>query len=268
VGEHSVETADVGIWIQNYDINLLNLFKKNIFFINEEWAGLHELSNLHLFDYVVCKSKYAHTLLKSHDNVIYIPFISRNFYNPVVQSQNQFLHFVGRSIQKNTELVLSLKNQLTSLKIITLSPLDKIFKNFEKNLNDVLLLDNEEIFSLFGDSNVNTKIQLNYIPKNFNLCTTRLYRINDENFWLVLTYNYDSIYHNRDIIITYSNGNSETINHTISSPNSFIYYQPNDVISNIKVIENDSVIFEECVENVKSKIIFKLPKLTSCGCIT
>ena len=109
---------------------------------------------------------------------------------------------------------------------------------------------------MFGDSNVNTKIQLNYIPKNFNRCTTRLYRINDENSWLVLTYNYDSIYHNRDIIITYSNGNSETINHTISSPNSFIYYQPNDVISNIKVIENDSVIFEECVENVKSKIIF------------
>ena len=31
----------------------------------------------------------------------------------MVQRQNQFLHFVGRSIQKNTELVLSLKNQLT-----------------------------------------------------------------------------------------------------------------------------------------------------------
>jgi len=113
VGEHSVETADVGIWIQNYDINLLNLFKKNIFFINEEWAGINELSNLHLFDYVICKSKYAQTLLKSHSNVIYIPFISRNFYNPEIQSQNQFLHFVGRSIQKNTELVITLKNQLT-----------------------------------------------------------------------------------------------------------------------------------------------------------
>ena len=113
VGEHSIETADVGIWIQNFDINLLNLFKKNIFFINEEWAGINELSNLHLFDYVVCKSKYAQTLLKSYCNVIYIPFISRNFYSPVVERRNQFLHFVGKSIQKNTELVLSLKNQLT-----------------------------------------------------------------------------------------------------------------------------------------------------------
>jgi hypothetical protein len=83
-----------------------------------------------------------------------------------------------------------------------------------------------------------------------------LYRINDEDSWLVLTYNYDSIYHNRDIIITYTNGNSETINHTIYSPNSFIYYQPNDIISNIKVVENGSIIFEEFVENVKSKIIF------------
>lgn len=31
--------ADVGIWIQNYDINLLHHYKKNIFFINEEWVG-------------------------------------------------------------------------------------------------------------------------------------------------------------------------------------------------------------------------------------
>ena len=113
VGEQNLETSDVGIWIQNYDINLLNLFKKNIFFINEEWAGINELSNLHLFDYVICKSKYAQTLLKTYCNAIYIPFISRNFYNPTVHRQNQFLHFVGRSIQKNTELVLSLKNELT-----------------------------------------------------------------------------------------------------------------------------------------------------------
>ena len=53
VGEQELETADVGVWIQNYNINLLNNFKKNIFFINEEWSGIYELSNLHLFDYVI-----------------------------------------------------------------------------------------------------------------------------------------------------------------------------------------------------------------------
>lgn len=113
VGEQNLETADIGIWIQNYDVNLLNNFKKNIFFINEEWAGINELSNLHLFDYVICKSTYAKNLLTSHRNVIYIPFISKDYYDPNITRYPSVLHFAGRSIQKNTELVLSSTDTLT-----------------------------------------------------------------------------------------------------------------------------------------------------------
>lgn len=98
--------ADVGIWIQNYDINLLHHYKKNIFFINEEWVGTWELESLHLFDQVICKSQYAKNLLKSYNNITYIPFISKDVYNHNVKRSNNFLHFMGRSIQKNTELVL------------------------------------------------------------------------------------------------------------------------------------------------------------------
>lgn len=98
--------AEIGIWIQNFDVNVLNNFKKNIFFINEEWAGNHELNNLHLFDYVICKSQYAKNLLKDYDNITYIPFISNNILDVRTQKSNRFLHFMGRSIQKNTELVL------------------------------------------------------------------------------------------------------------------------------------------------------------------
>ncbi len=113
VGENNVESADIGIWIQNYDLNLLNRFKKNIFFINEEWAGINELSNLHLFDYVICKSKYAKNLLSEYKNVTYVPFISKNYYDPNITRHNYNLHFAGRSIQKNTELVLSSTEKLT-----------------------------------------------------------------------------------------------------------------------------------------------------------
>jgi len=104
----SNDIFDIGVWIQNFDLNLLNRFQKNIFFINEEWAGLHELNNLHLFDYVVCKSKYAFELIKPYNykNLIYLPFVSRNFYDSSILRYNKFLHFVGRSIQKNTESVL------------------------------------------------------------------------------------------------------------------------------------------------------------------
>lgn len=113
VGEQNLETADIGIWIQNYDVNLLNNFKKNIFFINEEWAGINELSNLHLFDYVICKSTYAKNILTSHRNIIYIPFISKDYYDPNITRYSSVLHFAGRSIQKNTELVLSSADTLT-----------------------------------------------------------------------------------------------------------------------------------------------------------
>jgi hypothetical protein len=113
VGEQNLETADVGIWIQNYDINLLNLFKKNIFFINEEWAGINELSNLHLFDYVVCKSNYAKKLLAPYCNAICLPFISKDYYSPSIKQNHSTLHFAGRSIQKNTELILKQSHQIT-----------------------------------------------------------------------------------------------------------------------------------------------------------
>ena len=113
VGEQELETADVGVWIQNYNINLLNNFKKNIFFINEEWAGSLELSNLHLFDYVICKSKYAKELLSSYRDVIHLPFISTDYYDSSILRNHSILHFAGRSIQKNTELALNTSNNLT-----------------------------------------------------------------------------------------------------------------------------------------------------------
>lgn len=98
-------SGDVGIWIQNFNIEYLNKFKKNIFFINEEWTSDHEFNNLHLFDYVICKTKYAKSLLKDYENVIYLPFISKDYYLDICR-QNKYLHFAGRSIQKNTELIL------------------------------------------------------------------------------------------------------------------------------------------------------------------
>lgn len=113
VGESNLDTADIGIWIQNYDPNLIHLYKKNVFFINEEWAGINELSNLHIFDYVICKSKYAKELLSSHRNVIHLPFISTDYYDPSIIRSHSNLHFAGRSIQKNTEIVLYTTNNLT-----------------------------------------------------------------------------------------------------------------------------------------------------------
>lgn len=140
--------ADIGIWIQNFDINVLNNFKKNIFFINEEWVGNYELNNLHLFDYVICKSQYAKNLLKDYGNVIYIPFISKNIYDITTQKSNKFLHFMGRSIQKNTELILKQNISITLI---------DSYCRYKPNLNFNHIntyQSNEQISSLLNSHNI------------------------------------------------------------------------------------------------------------------
>ena len=116
INESIIKNSDVGIWIQNFDINLLNRFKKNIFYINEEWSGNHELQNLNLFEYVICKSNYSKQILSNYtrnNNLIHIPFVSRNFFDNKIKKNKKFLHFAGRSIQKNTELILKQKDEIT-----------------------------------------------------------------------------------------------------------------------------------------------------------
>jgi hypothetical protein len=97
--------SDVGIWIQNYYIELLENFKINILYFNEEWYD-YDVNDLKKFDYVICKSKFSHSLIKNYCNAIYLPFISKNYYDDSVLKSGRYIHFMGRSIQKNTELVL------------------------------------------------------------------------------------------------------------------------------------------------------------------
>lgn len=101
----SSNKSDVGVWIQNYCGHLLENFKINVFYINEEWFD-YPLEELKRFDYVVCKSKYAYNMVKNYCNAVHLPFISIDLYDSNISRNNTFLHFMGRSIQKNTELVL------------------------------------------------------------------------------------------------------------------------------------------------------------------
>jgi glycosyltransferase involved in cell wall biosynthesis len=104
--------SDFAVWIQNYHLHMLDNFKINIFFINEEWFD-RSFDDLKKFDFVVCKSKHAYNLLHKYCNCIYLPFVSPDYFNPSIIQENKMLHFMGRSIQKNTELVLKQTHPLT-----------------------------------------------------------------------------------------------------------------------------------------------------------
>ena len=100
--------SDLGIFIQNIWTEQIDKNKKNVYIVNEEWLNDSEKSCLNRFNYIFVKSSYAKSLLdQHHKNVINTGFFSLDrYYFP--NHTNKFLHFKGKSTQKNTELVRDL----------------------------------------------------------------------------------------------------------------------------------------------------------------
>ena len=139
--------SDVGIWIQNYHSHLLENFKINVFYINEEWYH-YPFEELKKFDYVICKSKCAYDEIKHYCNAIHLPFISKDLYDSRISRSNTFLHFMGRSFQKNTELVL---NQNVPITLIDSNNRHKTNTNFS-HINTYQT--SEQIVNLLNSHNI------------------------------------------------------------------------------------------------------------------
>ena len=97
--------SELGIFIQNVWSNQLENNKQNIYFVCEEWMHKSEIEVVNKFDYVFVNSNYAKKLIENiHDNIIVVPFFSldRCFFP---KHTSKIIHFKGKSIQKNTELI-------------------------------------------------------------------------------------------------------------------------------------------------------------------
>ena len=111
---NNYRNSDLGIFIQNIQADQLSNNKKNVLLINEEWLNPDEILFLKQFDHLIVKSKYAKDLLCSeHPSIIQTGFFSmdRQFFP---KNTRNILHFKGKSVQKNTELV----NKCNSVKIL------------------------------------------------------------------------------------------------------------------------------------------------------
>lgn len=97
--------SELGIFIQNIFIEEIENNTRNVYIVNEEWLNEEETTCLNRFDYLFVKSSYAKSLLDSlHKNVINTGFFSLDRYF-FPKHTGQILHFKGKSIQKNTELI-------------------------------------------------------------------------------------------------------------------------------------------------------------------
>ena len=103
-----IRKCDIGIHIQNFKLECLHKNNINILMINEEWLTDCDILHINKLDYIFTKSSYAKLLLDSyHKNVICTGFFSLDRYF-FPKNTNEILHFKGKSIQKNTELVKDL----------------------------------------------------------------------------------------------------------------------------------------------------------------
>ena len=106
--DNEYRNSDLGIFIQNIWTNQFEKNKKNIYIVNEEWLNQDEILCLYKFDYIFTKSSYTKSLLDSyHKNVINVGFFSLDRYF-FPKHTKKILHFKGKSIQKNTELIKDL----------------------------------------------------------------------------------------------------------------------------------------------------------------
>jgi len=108
--QHITPKSDIGIFIQSWDIKNLCYNKINILIPNEEWLISFKKQQLKNFDFVCCKSNYAHNLLKKYCNAITLYFWSRDLFEKHKISSNSIIHLKGKSIQKNTEILHDIKN--------------------------------------------------------------------------------------------------------------------------------------------------------------
>jgi glycosyltransferase involved in cell wall biosynthesis len=151
--KESIQSSDIGIWIQNVCTDMMDKFKINIFYINEEWYHSPN-SCLSMFDYVICKSQYAkNTFFKDISNVIHIPFLSKDLYNQYLNrnifDNYKILHFMGKSLQKNTEEIINLDCN------ITLHDPSVRFQNLHENINHVTkYLSNKDLKEMLNSHNV------------------------------------------------------------------------------------------------------------------
>ena len=105
---HHIRKCDIGIHIQNFKLECLHKNNINILMINEEWLTDCDILHINKLDYIFTKSSYAKLLLDPyHKNVICTGFFSLDRYF-FPKNTNEILHFKGKSIQKNTELVKDL----------------------------------------------------------------------------------------------------------------------------------------------------------------
>lgn len=106
----------------------------------------------------------------------------------------------------------------------------------------------------FPDTVWNTETTMSNIPKQFNGCTTKLYKVQGKSNFAVISYNYTKVPKTRTIRVQYKNSVKEIFHYLAGLKTWSINYVGSDVLG-IVLLEDNKIIYVEPVENVVSFVV-------------
>jgi len=100
-------TFDLNIWLERFNPKTFGCAKKNVMIPNQEWFEKSWLDFLDGFDAIFAKTRFGEDIFSKLIKTHFISFTSENRYQPYIKKDGfHWIHVVGKSIQKQTELVI------------------------------------------------------------------------------------------------------------------------------------------------------------------
>jgi hypothetical protein len=126
---------DYNIFLQDFDELFFPFAEKNILIPNPEWTYDFYLPKLSVFDLILTKSEFAKNLFEPYNSkIVNIGFASVDRYNPLYEKRNLYFHLSGKSIQKNTELVIECFREVNE-PITIIDDTDRLTISEKPNIN-------------------------------------------------------------------------------------------------------------------------------------
>lgn len=150
------DDSDINLFIQNIDENSIEFLftsNKNVLIPNIEWMSSFCIENLSRFDLILSKSNECTDILSKYNNKIeFCGFSSIDRFNPNITKQETFFHLCGKSIQKNTELVVDVFNE-NKLPITIIDCTNRFIGKTKSNINYInTFISEQKINQLFNES--------------------------------------------------------------------------------------------------------------------
>lgn len=142
----SMESADIGIFLEVVMPAALSLNKENWLAPNSEWWPDINDQYLPRFSKILCKTKDCQRIWSAKvgaDKCVYTSFEARDLYDPAVPRERRFLHVAGKSANKGTAAVLDawqkIPNSLLPLTVVASNPEFK--QQWERNHSNITFVE-------------------------------------------------------------------------------------------------------------------------------